>query len=527
MATPVLHDDSSAEALHSGTKQWGEAPKADVQPAKSVKDFATAAHVTKGEDKWCAIHKGKEEAFYGLFDGHGGPHLATGLAQTLPAKILSKPADVANLVDAFYAADRELGEQLPKQGSTATIAHVLRKERETRVTLAWVGDSRAVAVDMLSRALVWKSSMHHVTSKAELNRIRVQWLLRGEARAISTDAEATELVSRLLLEEEQRMAERCSARRPRRYRSSPRAFDSSDDDSEEQDTAAPLGSDAIVQLASARGGTEMLHMSFASVREMLDRATRYERDVSAVDARIGIQRSQSFVGRRTDIDGRPCGPIALQAMWQQGEQPPLKGASTCVTRSIGDWDSSRTLLPHPDIAIHDMAVPDDSAAIWRRFVLASDGLWDVLTPHKAAKIVAAANEPAIAASALLNATRRKYLKRMDKTRASFTDPFRDDTTIIVFDVRLGNMDAKPLPKTTSLSSFASLRALNGNIKAYSTTALSLKRSHVAISAGSRSLNAIHSDPEESKEQPVPSAGNLLRFTFKKLTLVRFRAPAHG
>lgn len=526
MATAAARDERSAEALRSGTKQWGAVMKGAMQPAESIKDFATAAHVTKGEDKWCAIHNGTEEAFYGLFDGHGGAHLATGLAQTLPAKILSNPVDVANLVDAFYEADRELGKRLPTQGSTATIAHVLRKEQEARVIMAWVGDSRAIGVDMLSRALVWKSSLHHVTSKPELNRIRVQWLLRGEARSVSTDAEATELVSRILLEEEQRTAERSSARRPRRYRST-RAVDSSDDDSEEQDTAANSGSDAIMELASARGGTEMLRTTFASVREMLDRATRYERDVSAVDAKIGIKRSQSFVGRRTDIDGRPCGPIALQTMWKQAEEPPLKGASTCVTRSIGDWDSSRTLLPHPDIAIHDMAVPNDSAAIWRRFVLASDGLWDVLTPSKVAKIVAAANEPAAAANTLLNAARRKYLKRMDKTRASFTDPFRDDTTIIVFDVRLGNKEAKPLPKTTSLSSFASLRALNGNAKAYSATALSVKRTHFTISAGSRSLAAIQKDPEEAKEQPLPNPPNLLGFKFKKLTLVRFLTSAHG
>lgn len=387
--------------------------------------FAAVSHVKKGEDKWCAVDHG-DRSFYGLFDGHGGAALAAALAQELPGKVLTKQEpSTEDFVEAFYGVDLELGACLPTEGSTATVAHVARRNAGARVRLAWVGDSQAICVDMVSKALVWRSSLHHVSNKAELERMRLQWRLRTEPNE----------VFRLAADS-----------RPAFKGKSGRRESSDDDSSENNDDDFD---DA------------------ATLRDMLSRAGEYEAALAAADARLGsLRRDQSFVGRRTDMDGRPVGPIVVQSLWLQPDRPPLRGASTCVTRTIGDWDSSRTLLPHPDVATID--VVHDGA--WKRFILASDGLWDVVSCKRVAKLACAYASCKDAADALLVFARQKYLRTMDKTRASFTDPFRDDTTILVFDVRIGD---PPDPKRTA--SFPGLAGLARSVSNSSSTPKSARK----------------------------------------------------
>lgn len=468
---------SSVEILSSTTDGAAKAP-ATSPPSK--KDFAVAEQVKKGEDRWCAV-KDSDQAFYGLFDGHGGPLVASGLAQSLPSKILS--TDSPDFVEAFYAVDRELGESIPRQGSTATAAHVARRSpRSVRVTLAWVGDSKAIGINMLGRSLVWQSTLHHVTSKEEQSRIMLQWKLRDQGRRARNEKEMDDLVSRLVEEDNHRKAvaaaggafsstfKRASDRSP--------AFDSSQHSSVSSTSDSVEGDEILesTRRLASRGGVETIQASFATTRDMLERALSYESRVERVAAALGnLRRSQSFVGHRAGIDGRAVGPMVLQSVWHQPDEEEtkdaklnassetacLKGASTCVTRAVGDYDSSRTLIPHPDVAIHDMEIDEakaeSEAAIWRRYVLASDGLWDVVKSSKAFKIASNAATPTEAANALLAHAKRQYVRKVDKRHAIPANPFRDDTTVLVFDVRLGDPAAKPIAKQSSFPSFSSLR----------------------------------------------------------------------
>lgn len=167
--------------------------------------------------------------------------------------------------------------------------------------------------------------------------------------------------------------------------------------------------------------------------DLLRRATAYEARIDGNDRASGIalKRSQSFVGRRALPDGSEVGPVVVQSVWVPPDGRPVRGASTCVTRSIGDWDSSRALLPHADVVVHDLAGVANPA--WTRYCIASDGLWDVVTPQVATGELLGFEDPQAAADALLARARRKYAKTQRGA-----DPFKDDTTIVVFDVKLNN-----------------------------------------------------------------------------------------
>ena len=62
------------------------------------------------------------------------------------------------------------------------------------------------------------------------------------------------------------------------------------------------------------------------------------------------------------------------------EQPRFAPVSTAVTRSIGDWDAARTLIPQPDLYRFEVGASEHE-----RVVLASDGVWDFVSAAQAAK----------------------------------------------------------------------------------------------------------------------------------------------
>lgn len=157
-------------------------------------------------------------------------------------------------------------------------------------------------------------------------------------------------------------------------------------------------------------------------RFVLSRCKEYEARLNALSSYTDMYKRRDTTVTPREIQSQK-GPIVLQS-WLEGKQGQVvRGASTQVTRSIGDWDSSRALLPHPDILRREYA------GGWKRFVLASDGLWDVVSPLKSTKIVASVVDPRAAADALLLAAKKAYLKKG-------SSGFKDDTTIIVFDVKL-------------------------------------------------------------------------------------------
>ena len=56
--------------------------------------------------------------------------------------------------------------------------------------------------------------------------------------------------------------------------------------------------------------------------------------------------------------------------------------TTAMTRSIGDWDGSRAMIPHPDVNRFEVGHGE-----WVRVVLASDGIWDRLEDQEAVDAV--------------------------------------------------------------------------------------------------------------------------------------------
>mmetsp|Transcript_3357 Transcript_3357/g.4679 ORF Transcript_3357/g.4679 Transcript_3357/m.4679 type:complete len:509 (+) Transcript_3357:15-1541(+) len=449
----------------SVSSQEGEERLAvDKKPLPPL-ESAAVEHVKKGEDSWCIVEYAENAHFFGIFDGHGGGQLARALAKKMPRR-LKKAKTKEQIIDAYYEIDEELGPEFATEGSTAACAKVERIDNtKAIVTLSWVGDSRAVAIDMASKKLIWQSSIHHMTNEFELERLRLQWELRSKGWHHNQEKSMDQLDTTL---------DNSSSGRPKKtegeskrnvYRTSSEPTRNSLDDF---DTCHEIG-----HFASVRNIRE-------EYRELLSRSFRYEQILAESDEKHGVPlvRCQSFVGRRTNAEGRPVGPTVLKTLWKRkdGLGDPVCGASTCVSRSLGDYDSSRCLIPHPDISIDELSVEIDKTAtslpiiksnehnhdtylsqqrdaIWRRYVLASDGLWDVVNSQQVAKLVANEPTPQLAADALLAYARRRYLKMLDKTKPSGTDPFKDDTTVIVFDVSLGDIShfARPLHHSYSTS----------------------------------------------------------------------------
>ncbi|GAX80484.1 hypothetical protein CEUSTIGMA_g7922.t1 [Chlamydomonas eustigma] len=86
----------------------------------------------------------------------------------------------------------------------------------------------------------------------------------------------------------------------------------------------------------------------------------------------------------------------------------------CVSRSIGDADAGPEIIPIPHI--RQVLIPQEGC----RVIMASDGLWDVLTLSKAVKMTRS-KDAATAAAALLSAV-------------TCQSRFNDDTSIIVLDM---------------------------------------------------------------------------------------------
>lgn len=137
-------------------------------------------------------------------------------------------------------------------------------------------------------------------------------------------------------------------------------------------------------------------------------------------------RAGSYVGRR-EINGREAGPLVVFA--HSG------GVSLQVSRSIGDALAARSVLPDPEIATVEL--PRGTPT---RFVVASDGLWDVYSSEAAGKMIMEIPDPAVAARKLSLAARSKRTQ-MGRTI--------DDITVIIFDL---NPSHPRLTKTGSVSS---------------------------------------------------------------------------
>jgi serine/threonine protein phosphatase PrpC len=124
-----------------------------------------------------------------------------------------------------------------------------------------------------------------------------------------------------------------------------------------------------------------------------------------------IKRQLSYVASRSNASGTVKGPLALFSRHD---------VSTTMTRSVGDRHAARTCVCTPDIT--KLTVRPQEYA---RFILASDGLWDVMSSSKAQSIVQNVINPADASRVLVRKVR--MLRQEEGLRM-------DDITCVVVDI---------------------------------------------------------------------------------------------
>ena len=105
-----------------------------------------------------------------------------------------------------------------------------------------------------------------------------------------------------------------------------------------------------------------------------------------------------------------------------------------MTRSIGDWTKSSWVLPQPEL--RQFEVPSSSHM---RLVLATDGLWDIVSPEHAAQVTRAAPTPQQACDELLEICRVVYMDERG------LDKMGDDTTVMIVELNPSERPFEPPP----------------------------------------------------------------------------------
>ena len=257
---------------------------------------------------------------FGVFDGHGGAELSHKCSELLPAKLHDAASDRA-IEDAFWEVDAELGRQALTQGTTASCLCIRPTEAGHDIMLAWVGDSRVIEVDMMagSSNLVYRTSMHQPDNDQERRRIEMQWKARQAMRDREAD-EATTPVENISAE----------------FDGTPlvvkgRLVGGTPVVTKDDLLDAGLMDDGVVDLALTARGLE------------------YEARLNSTPIDLGgrsLKRVDSMIARRLDPYGRGrIGPRVVETVYVDLQTSKLlPGPSTCMTRSIGDWDSARVCL---------------------------------------------------------------------------------------------------------------------------------------------------------------------------------------
>ena len=132
-----------------------------------------------------------------------------------------------------------------------------------------------------------------------------------------------------------------------------------------------------------------------------------------------------LLGRRTTKDGKYVGKNALFSRHD---------ISITMTRSVGDRHAARSCVCTPEITA--ITLPPNEYA---RFIMGSDGFWDVIDNDAAFALILGVNDT-IAASNILSVTARKA---RDTARMRI-----DDITCLVIDV---NPNFRVIPKKYAVS----------------------------------------------------------------------------
>jgi len=285
--------------------------------------------------------------------------------------------------------DESLAWQGVSDGSTATVllcesAH--EGEECVRAMLAWVGDSKAVRVDLTKTypltSVRAATRNHSPRCTEEIDSLKTMALVRSRVEAGAT------------LE------------------------------------------DALAEHSAPLAGVVEADAKLRLMRRVLERSRRSSElcssgSESRRNAHI-IRRSQPEEKRRATQAARKQPPwvVSTETEFSHPHYRDLQ-----MTRSIGDWLAADLVVPQPDIMTFTVGPHD-----FERVVLASDGLWDVVSTADVATVCRRSANPQLAADRLLRMAKEAYQRRG-------VSGFRDDTTILVVDINPSNLPMREAPVT--------------------------------------------------------------------------------
>jgi len=356
--------------------------KAD-RTAKKGEDFCSVAssNICGTLESGYQAHMCSLPAVLGVYDGHGGRLCASLCAEHMGPRLLQlqtpyQPSDIENT---FWLMDQDIGTGRLLEGGypvqDGSTAQVLLLEPDPtgnaiRGSLAWCGDSKAIVVDMRTGEQVLETENHSPKLASEAERLELSTRIRAELeRTFSIDTH----------------------------------YD-------------PIDKQQIMGMFAATG-----RQAGAEEIDLMDKALCRGRLIAATLPHGAPSRKNAFNQRRSKANGESRTRVISTA--REFANPEYNDLQ--MTRSIGDWRASDFVLPHPQIQSFRM-----EEGKHYRVLLASDGLWDVVSSAEACRLLCAAHDVDGAAVSLLQAAEKEYLEVRRRTEMG------DDTTVMVVDLNL-------------------------------------------------------------------------------------------
>lgn len=333
-------------------------------------------------------HKFSHISSFGVYDGHGGGYASRVCSQTLHLKIIQKYLEYMNnkTSESSEASDMDAYFCEAVRQSIFEINHVIRQESTAGCTMV---------------------SIFLVSLPDESIRVYCPWI--GDSRCAMYVGQNREKV--LLTEDHkpslERERQRIDAAIPIVWVGRPiEIVGSHSFDPKQMENYYNLSS--MTPLPSTISASEAFK--------------EYDEEI-IVDA-IPLQHAHSFIGRRsgdtTTMDQTGVGALALFGRY---------GVSLTMTRSIGDREGPRSCAAIPDVSA--VTIKKDEFV---RFVLGTDGLWDVMSVDAVRDVILRISDPKKAAQKL---TAMAWNRRVGKNIRM------DDITVVVVDVANGVPGPEP------------------------------------------------------------------------------------
>ena len=363
---------------------------------------AVANRSLKGEDAYATVvDDATNKGCFGVFDSHGGKqagmlaateltqHLVALDAVPMPGSSAADDAFPGSAVsDRFWSMDKRLGADGIMSGTTASVLLVSAASSSSSVEeaptlhckLAWVGDSTSCLVDMRSDEAqpLLQTKDHKPSNEDEVTRMDLEWQVRAELQAMAA---------------QQRRAASASAAEMAPGDNPNDSFillsgelsngsNGMSNDSFYAKRKAPTAEEVRAAL-EALELREIGELAFETLVRALGREKRIEapekrRSFQSPD-RPGLARANSGIIKRGFAQHSAHGPMVLAGGSVHSDKTTDTASShgsnhgsvnTCVTRSIGDWDGARAMIPQPDMHAFKV-VPGEH----KRAIICSDGVW--------------------------------------------------------------------------------------------------------------------------------------------------------